>query len=95
MAISLLDAFNNVKLVCDGVTSPGLNNTERLALNESINTIASALNEYVTLKEEKKKALDTKKQAESVKQDIPKVETLEETQLPDEKTGETNDEQVL
>lgn len=43
MTLTLQQSFNNVKIVCDGVTAPGLDNDQRQSVNESLNNIAGAL----------------------------------------------------
>ena len=41
--IGIQDSYNNVKLTCDSVRDPGMNNAERQAVNESLQNIAKAL----------------------------------------------------
>ncbi len=48
--LNIQESFNNVKITCDNVRDPGLTNSERQAVNESLNNIATALNENIAMK---------------------------------------------
>jgi hypothetical protein len=49
--LTLRESYANVKIVCDKSREPGLDNEERQAVNESLQKIANALNEFMAMKQ--------------------------------------------
>lgn len=65
MGLTIQQSFNNVKIVCDGVIAPGLDNSQRQSVNESLDNIAGALQAYeIGLQAAKDEAVKEKPQPE-------------------------------
>ena len=50
--VKLQQSFNNIKVLCDEVRNPALNNVERQEVNNSLKYLADVLNVYIKIKKE-------------------------------------------
>jgi hypothetical protein len=73
--LNLQESYNNVKNLCDDCRSPALNNAERQSVNESLQNIANALSEFLTLKA--KSPLPEVKNNGEKEEEEPDVEAIE------------------